>query len=156
MKRSFPCGHTGKGKYCHRCDSVSRAEAKAEEQAKAEAAARIQARADAQAQEAADRLQRRDRLRQLVDEASIDLGPVEHLPAVCERAATVLEQLAAGVHPYELKAKPLRSTKHTVLSIPVGLSYRLLVERDSRRPLRIVSHEAYNDLYCKAERAAAC
>jgi hypothetical protein len=125
MRRTFPCGHAGKGKYCHRCDGQTKVDPKA-------------------ASHELPRSDRRERLRKIIAEASIDLAPVAHLPAVCERAANVLTQLAAGVHPFDLKGQSIGTTDHRLISIPIELHYCLLVERESRRPLRILSHGTYD------------
>jgi hypothetical protein len=123
MKRTFECGHAGKGKYCHTCASIAKirhAERVARENRRA---ARVQA-ADADA---------------------IDLSAVAHLAAVQREARDLLLKVQAGVHPCALNGKPIKSSNGKMLSVPVGRSYRLMFEPHSLRPLRLMSHETYNN-----------
>ncbi|MCC8397276.1 hypothetical protein LJ656_32395 [Paraburkholderia sp. MMS20-SJTR3] len=122
MKRNFPCGHSGKGKYCHTCAAIT--------QAKAAHARERQHKRRAKAESAAA--------------DPIDLSCVEHLPSVQNEARMVLAKVRDGTHPYALKGKPIRSSNGQLLSVPVGYAYRLMFDCESLRPLRLLSHEAYN------------
>ncbi|MFP3637566.1 hypothetical protein [Paraburkholderia sp. SIMBA_054] len=121
MRKIFDCGHKGQGQYCHRCANEQATRANADRQRREVRAATSRV-------------------------TAIDLSPVAHLNSVSLRATGLLERLAAGEHPLAMKGKILSCTNGKVFSIPVGTEYRLLVESKSLRPLRIVSHQAYNTL----------
>lgn len=122
MKRTFDCGHTGKGKYCHTCESIDRAKA-AEREAREE-------KRSAKAREAtAD---------------PIDLSAVAHLAAVQREARELLAQVSRGVHPFALDGKPIKRSNGRLLSVPVGRSWRLMFAADTLRPIELLSHERYN------------
>jgi len=88
VKRTFECGHTGKGKFCHACEASRK-------QKEAERAVRESRRA-AKAQAAKTDL--------------IDLSAVGHLSAVQDEARDLLAKVRDGIHPYALKGKPIRTT----------------------------------------------
>jgi len=159
MKRTFDCGHTGQGKFCHRCANEARpallaAKKAAENQARIEAAL---ARAAAEAAErkaeqdassrraAAEAAAYRDKLVREATAAPVDLRAAFHLPLVLERALAILRQLGSGAHPLALGGKPIK-TRRGDFSIPVGNSYRLLVDKSTLRPIHFLSHENYNGL----------
>jgi hypothetical protein len=122
MRQTFACGHTGKGTYCHTCATI----AQQKEAQRADTAAKRLAK------------------RQAAEMDPVDLSSVNHLRAVQRQARELLAAVNAGTHPYALKGKPLKSTAGKVLSVPVGLSYRLLFDAPTLKPLRLVSHEDYN------------
>ena len=122
MKRKFECGHTGKGQFCHAC------------------ATRQAAKSNAQL----ERQARREAKQLAAASDGIDLSPVDHLKVVQREARALLEKVRNGTHPYALRGKPLKATAGAVLSVPVGLSYRILFDAPTLAPLRIVSHEDYN------------
>jgi hypothetical protein len=122
MKRKFECGHTGKGQFCHAC------------------AALLAARSNAQQ----ERQTRREAKQLAAASDCLDLSPVNHLKVVQREARALLEKVRNGTHPYALRGKPLKATAGAVLSVPVGLSYRILFDAPTLAPLRIVSHEDYN------------
>lgn len=123
MKRTFECGHSGKGKYCHTC-------------------AAIEKRKDA---ERVARENKRSTRIQASDDDPIDLSAVAHLAAVQREARELLAKVHGGIHPYALSGKPIKSSNGQLLSVPVGRSYRLMFESSSLRPLRLISHETYNN-----------
>lgn len=141
MKRTFECGHSGLGKYCHRCAN----EARAVDLAGAAAKARQEQRNAAAARVAAEAAIQRARLANAASLAPIDLSPAAHLPSVLKRVLQVLGQLDAGMHPLALGGKILQSRAGD-FSIPVGMRYRLLIDAASMKPLLFVSHEDYNAL----------
>jgi hypothetical protein len=123
MKRTFECGHSGKGKYCHTCESIAKKKDADRVARENKRAARIQA----------------------ADADPIDLSAVAHLTAVQREARDLLSKVQNGMHPYALNGKPIKSSNGELLSVPVGRSYRLMFESDSLRPLRLISHETYNN-----------
>jgi hypothetical protein len=122
MKRTFNCGHTGKGKYCHACAAVEKEKQKKRVAREAKRAARRESSA----------------------QDPVDLSVVSHLTAVQREARKLLARVSSGVHPFALDGKPLKSSAGKLLSVPVGRSYRLLFDAPTLKPLRIVSHEHYN------------
>jgi hypothetical protein len=126
MRKTLSCGHKGKDGFCRRCGD----EAALERQC-------------AGARESAREMVRNERLTK-VTSAPIDLTLVEHLPVVLDRALELLGRLTAGAHPLALKGKLLRSLEGEVYSIPVGLRFRMLVERRGYKPVRLLTHGTYN------------
>lgn len=122
MKRKFECGHTGKGQFCHACATRQAAKSNAQQERQA----------------------RREAKQLAAASDGIDLSPVDHLKVVQREARALLEKVRNGTHPYALRGKPLKATAGAVLSVPVGLSYRILFDAPTLAPLRIVSHEDYN------------
>jgi len=98
-KKTFPCGHIGKGQYCHRC---------AQEE--------TQKRKVAQAKSNWD-----DRLKS----SPVQL---DHLPKdVAEKALQVVTELADGKTYLDFKGKRMVTLgQRQVISIPVGRRYRLI------------------------------
>jgi hypothetical protein len=126
VRKTCSCGHKGKVGFCHRCG--------------VEAALECRCTAD---RESARVRARNERLSKL-SSAPIDLTLIEHLPVVLDRALELLGRLEGGAHPQALKGKLLRSQEGEVYSIPVGLRFRILVERRGYRPVRLLTHETYN------------
>lgn len=124
MKRTFSCGHTGKGQYCHACTA-------AEKSRQTEKLAREKARETKQRAAEDDR---------------VDLSMVTHLRTVQQQAREILRKVSAGEHPLALNGKRLRSCAGHVISVPVGRSYRLLFDAPTLQPLQLLSHEAYNHI----------
>ncbi len=119
QRKSFPCGHAGKGKYCHRC-----AAAEAERQKVA------QIKGDWQSRLRASPI------------------PLDHLPkGVAENVLRVIEDLKSG-KPYEdLKGKRLITMgQRDVISIPIQRRYRLICrDREGKiEPIEAITHEVYN------------
>jgi hypothetical protein len=122
MKRTFSCGHSGKGQFCHAC-------AAAEKSRQGHQLERDEARAQR---------------RRAAEDDHVDLSIVSHLSAVQRQAREILRKVSAGEHPFSLNGKPLRSCCGQVISIPVGRSYRLLFDAPTLKPLQLLSHETYN------------
>ena len=120
MKKTFPCGHRGKGAFCHRC--------KQKEDRHREAA------------------QARAAWRRKLDAAPVALG---HLPKeVAERALQVVEQLERGTPHMELQGKRLsRMGQRHVVSVPIGQRYRLICKDRGGAcvPVEVITHETYNN-----------
>lgn len=118
-KKTFACGHRGRGQYCHRC--------RQEEQQKEEA-----------------RHQKRARAHHL---ASAPV-PLDHLPEkVALKALKIMRMIESGSPYTDFRGKRLRTMglRH-IISIPVGWSYRLICrETEGRlRFVEVISHETYN------------
>lgn len=117
MRKTFACGHTGKGKFCHRC---------------------------AQAEQAREHKHKEKQY--LVDKAQAVGLPVDHLPKEIQiKAIKIADQLLSGT-PYTSYKGSKRLVKRTVVSIPVGRTYRMLCRDEDGKivPVEVLSHEAYN------------
>lgn len=119
-KKTFPCGHRGRGAFCHRCAQ--------EKQRRTQAAQARQA--------------RRDRL------ASSPV-PLDRLPAdVADRTLTVITQLEQGASSMEFGGKRLTAMgQRNIVSIPIGLRHRLICREEEGvfHCLEAISHEEYNN-----------
>jgi hypothetical protein len=124
MRKTFPCGHTGKGQYCHRCHEKE-----------LEMAAKV-----------ALRFEKQERLRKAECITGVDLSG---LPLnVSEKASDIINKIRGGVPYMQFKGKRMDSDR-TLISIPVGYSHRMLC-RDTDKGLcvlSVLSHEDYNKVY---------
>ena len=130
-KQTFPCGHSGKGKYCHRCHQEQQAAAR---KAEAKASELEERRADKQAWEAS------------FTADPIDLRVLQTRERVT-KARDLLHRLAAG-EPYTALGGKRWESDRSIVSIPIGWGYRLVLrdEGDHLRALACMTHEAYNSL----------
>ena len=124
MKKTFACGHTGKGQFCHACAALAK-----------ETELRNHA-----------RQQKRVAKQSAIESDPIDLSIASHLSAVQSEARKIIIQVTSGTHPLALKGKRLQATCGRVLSVPVGRSYRLLFDAETLRPLDFMTHERYNSV----------
>ncbi len=119
MRQSFPCGHRGRGQYCHRCHQDQSA---------------------IQAREAT-----RDGRQVLADLLGVAIGQFPE--RILRRAAAMHRQVLADGLPAlrALGAKKILSADG-ILSIPIGRRYRLLfaVENDQPRYLELLTHAEYD------------
>lgn len=124
MRKTFPCGHTGKGQYCHRCRNKE----------------------IALARKVAVRAVRKSREWLAEETVGVDLSGIPLY--VAEKAAEVMQGISTGVAYTKYRGKRLYDNR-TVISIPLGWSYRMLC-RDTGGALRalcVLSHEDYNRKY---------
>jgi hypothetical protein len=130
-RRSFPCGHSGKGQYCHRCKQE---EVDAAKKAQAKASEVEERRADKQAWEATFAAD------------AIDLRVLQTRERVT-KARDLLQRLASG-EPYTSLGGKRWESDRNIVSIPIGWGYRLVLrdDRGQLRPLACMTHEAYNSL----------
>ena len=124
MKKTFVCGHSGKGKFCHRCANDA-SEAEKIRQAKARAKQTKQV---------------------LVESDPIDLSALSHLPALQSKARSILSALANGADHRTFRGKGVNSTENEIISIPVGNSHRMLYRRTPFEPIALYTHEDYNNI----------
>ncbi|MHB8252200.1 MAG: DUF7682 family zinc-binding protein [Acidiferrobacter sp.] len=129
MRKRFPCGHLGRGQYCHRC---------------------AQEKADVHARTAT-----REGKRALAGVLNVN---VTDFPDKILRRAAVIHQEVADQGLLALRrrgAKKILSLDN-VLSVPVGHHHRLLfvVDRDIPRYLELLTHEQYDRrlvLLCRSQ-----
>jgi hypothetical protein len=120
-KKLFPCGHSGKGQYCHRC--------KQDESVRADLASLRQNRTD---------------WKQLFLDDVVDLRPLTHKRLVTKARAILLGIRQGHTH-REYQGKRLRYDRN-IVSIPVNHDYRLLLHFEGKQlvPHKLMSHEEYN------------
>ncbi|HQC72553.1 MAG TPA: hypothetical protein PLE42_07520 [Candidatus Competibacteraceae bacterium] len=120
-RKAFPCGHKGRGQYCHRCVQEQRKQ-----------------------QEQEQVLQERQAWNELFKQDPIDL---KILPArsLVEKARAIIEQIAQGAMYTAFKGKRMNHDR-TVISIPLSRDYRLIYHETSTGyvPVSLMTHEAYN------------
>lgn len=131
MKKTFPCGHKGKGAYCHRCADEMKARERAQAANDYLAQKRQESRATRVAQKHLD---------------VIDLSALDHLPALQESARRIIQGIRDGQDYRTFQGKLLVCIGRQVISIPVGRKYRLLLNAATRQPLKLCSHENYNNI----------
>ena len=119
-KKVFPCGHRGKGKFCHRC--------KQEEEINE------------------NKLKSRSAWDEKVNSSPIDIS---RLPKkVAEKTLSIIETISEGKSYHTLRGKRLVTMgQREVVSIPVGWSYRLICfEKNGAFDfVEVLSHEDYNN-----------
>lgn len=136
MKKSFDCGHFGKGRFCHRCvqDALSKSQAALAGSAKKQASA--QQKAEARASRIA-----------ACESDRIDLSALDHMPALLCKARKIIEEVMLCGDHARLGGKRLASTGNEAVSVPVGDSYRLIFTGRPLRPLELLTHETYSGKY---------
>ena len=139
MKRQFECGHSGKGKYCHRCAVAQLAKSKDAELKKILADARNEKENERKRLKAIRRAQGQ------LD--CIDLCVLDHLPVLQDKARDIIEAMSSGASYFDFGGKRLISMKKEVLSIPIGDSYRLIYRVNPLVAVELLSHEDYNNRY---------
>lgn len=127
-KKTFPCGHKGKGSFCHSCRAAKRSkERQAEDQA---------------ADEPDD--DDKEAWKQRFDSDPI---PLTHLPnkGLVRRARTILAEIDRGAPWHQFNGKRLQHDR-TIISVPLGRRYRIIFRADSGAPVpvEVMSHESYN------------
>lgn len=130
-RRDFPCGHQGKGQYCHRCRQEQASASRREQDDAAQQARRQAERVAWEASFASD---------------PIDLRDLQTRERVL-KARELLRRLAAG-EPYAGLGGKRWESDRSIISVPVGRGHRLVLrdEGGRLRPLACMTHEAYNGL----------
>jgi len=121
-RKTFDCGHTGFGQFCHCCRDKERA---------------LEARRQEKLAKTA-----------VLDAAPI---PLDGLPAAVQaKALEVMEAVAAGRPWQDFRGKKIDSRRGVRVVVPLGWSYRLLFKWSAGGglvPEEALSHEAYNGLF---------
>ena len=136
-KQTFPCGHTGKGRFCHRCENEKRDEGKPKDEP-----------AGGQSAREADKLDP-DKIDKETWRESFEADPIplRHLPSkgLVQRARMILDEIQRGAPWHQFNGKRLQHDR-TIVSVPLGRRYRILFRTDdgTPRPVEVLSHEAYN------------
>jgi hypothetical protein len=135
-KKTFPCGHSGKGRFCHRC---------AAEKAQQDA---TKASGHTNGKDGAghdgDAKAEKEAWRETFEGDPISL---KHLPnrGLVERARMILAEIDKGAPWHQFNGKRLQHDRN-VVSVPLGRRYRILFRTDDGgpKPVEVLSHEAYN------------
>jgi len=119
-KKVFPCGHRGKGRYCHRCKQDE------------------------------ERLSKRKEAKYAWKKQVLSLPlDLEQLPRdVVKKVMKVVEDLEKSGSYTDFKGKRLvHIGQREVISIPIGRSYRLICKDTggSLEYLEVITHETYNN-----------
>jgi hypothetical protein len=125
VKKTFPCGHTGKGKFCHRCA--------------AEEAKRLSRKAE------------KVELREKLDASGVDLAG---LPShVALKAISIITGMRHG-RDYNSFGGKRFGPRRGIISNPVGYSYRMLCQDTGSeiKPVEVLSHAQYNRRFREALR----
>lgn len=139
-KKTFPCGHSGKGRFCHRCQaaiveqaSPTNGSSNGESNGKTRGT-------DEGSETKADK----EAWRETFEDDPI---PLSHLPSrnLVIRARLILSEIDKGAPWHQFNGKRLQHDRN-VVSIPLGRRYRILFRTDdgAPKPVEVLSHEAYN------------
>jgi hypothetical protein len=140
-KQTFPCGHTGKGRFCHRCENEKRDSGEGEGRPKAESSG-VHAAKDP------DKVDL-DKIDKETWRATFEEDPISlrDLPSkgLVQRARLILGEIQRGAPWHQFNGKRLQHDR-TIVSAPLGRRYRILFRTDegAPRPVEVLSHEAYN------------
>lgn len=122
MKKEFPCGHKGKGKYCHRCKQENERQIKIMQQQK-----------------------EKEDWKKSFDNDVICLRKLSTKTLVL-KARKIIDAIEKG-SPYRVfKGKRLNHDRK-VISVPVNSDFRLIYHEDNSKKLflsKLQSHEEYN------------
>jgi len=129
MKKKFSCGHIGKGQYCHLC----------------------KARDDAYEQQ---RVVKRAEKQAIAEATDVGIDMVRIPVPVALKAADIVRKLKSGTTYLAVHGKRLTSWDHNMISIPVGMSYRVMCKEVEGAviPIEVLSHEQYNGRISLARR----
>ena len=125
MKKTFPCGHKGKGQYCHRCaakKNTNQQHTKQNRQDKAEKQAWLAT----------------------FDSDPIDLHPLQ-LKSRILKARKIIAGIANGIPYTQFRGKRMNYDRH-VISIPINRDFRLIYHETATglELTQVIDHEKYN------------
>lgn len=139
-KRTYPCGHSGKGRFCLRCEQQTRDSEQSTTDSSDAAAASSSPSKDLVNPETIDKETWREAF-------AADPIPLKHLPNrnLVQRARQILQEIERGAPWHQFNGKRLQHDR-TIVSVPLGRRYRILFRTDdgAPRPVEVLSHEAYN------------
>jgi hypothetical protein len=147
-KQTFPCGHTGKGRFCHRCETDRRDSSGFTPAAGLTVAGPKAESSGAHSAKDADKVDL-DKIDKETWRESFEADPIplRHLPSkgLVQRARMILEEIQKGAPWHQFNGKRLQHDR-TIVSVPLGRRYRILFRTDdgAPRPVEVLSHESYN------------
>ena len=123
-RKTFPCGHKGYGRKCHRC-------------------AQQQAQQELQAQSLEDKIQEKIEWKESFERDPIDLRALPH--HVVRKARVIIAGLQNQQDYREFGGKRLRHNRF-IISIPITRNYRMICHDDGDVTGRqaVLSHAQYN------------
>jgi len=127
MRKKFPCGHQGRGKYCHRCAQHNKEQQQAEHE-------KVKQRSE------------RHEWRASFKKDLIDLTPLDsHGKNLVLKARKIISSIQNGTAYTDYSGKRLNYNRK-IISIPINRDYRLIVHDtlDGLQIKKLMSHEAYN------------
>ena len=119
-KRTFPCGHRGKGQYCHRCEEVSDARLKSK---------RV-----------------KENWGKTLSQAPISLDKLPRDIAI--KSLRIIQGIETGKSLCEFRGKRLVAMgQRGVISIPIARKYRMVCtdQGGMLEYLEVISHETYSN-----------
>lgn len=135
-KTTFPCGHSGKGRFCHHCQQAKDAQASAAAGDGGDGGDDGDGKSGSKGDKEAWR-----------GTFEHDPIPLAHLPnrGLVTRARLILAEIDKGAPWHQFNGKRLQHDR-TIVSIPLGRRYRILFRTDegAPKPVEVLSHEAYN------------
>src|SRR5690606_5996621 len=116
-----PCGHSGKGRFCHRCQAAKNEQAEGESSSNGKGSDEG---SEAKAEKEAWR-----------ESFEADPIPLSHLPSrnLVIRARMILSEIGKGAPWHQFNGKRLQHDRN-VVSIPLGRRYRILFRTDDGAP----------------------
>ncbi len=124
-RKYFPCGHHGKGQYCHLCERQAE---------------------DKQSRET-QRVARKDQKIQRVQAFTNDPINLRDLPSpqLVHKARHIIHHITTTKEYRPFLGKRMEADR-TLLSIPLNYRYRILfrIHPDRITPLSVMTHETYN------------
>jgi hypothetical protein len=119
--KTFPCGHKGKGQYCHRCEQTTAEQEKLKS-----------ARAEKQAWQ--------EQFKH--DPVDLSILPTRRL---VEKARQIIADIASGAPYVNFKGKRMNFDRN-VISVPLNHDFRLLYQQTEAglTLTSVMSHEEYN------------
>jgi len=120
-KKTFSCGHTGRGQYCHRCAQESREKEKP-----------------------ANSLREKQEWKQSFEHDVVDLTPLPNRSLVL-KARNIINAIGNGESHMKFKGKRLQCDRN-IISVPLSWDYRIVFIADGVKlvPHKVLSHEAYD------------
>jgi hypothetical protein len=162
-KKTFPCGHSGKGRFCHRCQAAKTEQEVAGDSVDNAVDNAVDSPVDGvehhvvhngsngngkhskhRAEDADEAKADKEAWRETFEADPISL---RHLPSrnLIMRARQILSEIDKGAPWHQFNGKRLQHDRN-VVSIPLGRRYRILFRTDggAPKPVEVLSHEAYN------------
>jgi hypothetical protein len=132
-KKVFPCGHKGKGQYCHRCEQEQKELIQKQQEQAVQQQALLYQKEEAQ------------RWKALFDQDTIDLRALASQKLLVEKARDIIAAIEAGQSYTDFKGKRMRFDRD-VISVPLGYDWRLIFYPINGRYVcqELLSHEDYN------------
>ena len=85
-----------------------------------------------------------------LNDFSLDMSCLEHVPALLKKAMDIIRKIAEGVSWRQLNGHKLLQVD--VVSVPVGNRYRILFNCQGMQPMLVLTHEAYNKVVSNVNR----